>query len=107
MPTKPAAKASDPGWDGEQAKLYVLAGAAIAGGVALGWAASQGWVEEKWPDKPPPMAEQLGTWAAFNVGLMLLGSGLRDAVEEYGMAKVAGFSVGVPAIALLIRALRS
>lgn len=93
-------------WDPEQAKLYILGGSAIVGGVALGWAASQGWVEEKVPDEPPPLGQQLGAWVAFNVGLVLLGSGLREAVEEFGFAKVAGFSVGVPAAALVIRALR-
>lgn len=92
---------------GEAAKLYILGGAAVVGGIALGWAASQGWAEEKLPERDPTTAEELGTWAAFNVGLVMLGSSLKDAVDEYGLAKVAGVSVAIPAVALLIREIRS
>jgi hypothetical protein len=94
-------------WDPEQAKLYLLIGSVVVGGIAFGWGVSQGWAEEKLPDMPPRMSQQLGTWAAFNIGLVLLGASVRDAVAEYGFAKVAGFSLGVPAVALAIRALRS
>lgn len=93
---------------GEQTKLYVLGASAIVGGVTLGWAASQGWVEEeKAFQYEPTIPEEVGTWVAFNVGLVLMGSAYLEAIEEYGFAKVAGVSLGIPAVVLAIRALRS
>lgn len=90
---------------GEQAKVYILSGAAVVGGIALGWAASQGWVEDK-PMQPVGAVQEAGTWIAFNVGLVLLGSGVIEVVKEYGVAKVAGVSVGIPLAVFAIRALR-
>lgn len=96
-----------PSAQGEQAKVYILGSAAIIGGVTLGWAASQGWVEDKLPEHEPTTAESVGTWVAFNVGLVIMGSGLLEVVEEYGITKVAAVGFGIPAAALLVRALRS
>lgn len=92
----------------EQTKLYILGGSAIVGGVALGWAMSQGWVEEeKAFQYEPTIPEEVATWVAFNVGLVLMGSAYLEAIQEYGVAKVAGVSLGIPVAVLAIRALRS
>lgn len=96
-----------PAQQNEQTKVYILGGAAVIGGITLGWAASQGWVNEAEAFKrEPTTSEGVGTWVAFNVGLVILGSSLLEVVEEYGIAKVAGFGIGIPAAALLVRALR-
>lgn len=94
---------------GEQTKVYILGGSAIVGGVVLGWAASQGWVDEEkaFQSHVPTIPEEVGTWVAFNVGMVLLGAAYLEVIEEYGIGKVAAVSFGIPAVALLVRALRS
>ena len=93
---------------GEQTQLYILGGAAIVGGITLGWAASQGWVDEEqaFRHHTPTIPEEIGTWVAFNVGMVLMGAAYLEVIEEYGIGKVAAVSFGIPAVALAVRALR-
>lgn len=97
--------ATSPSAQSEQNKLYILGVSAVVGGVALGWAATQGWVEER--ASTPAIPKGVGTWVAFNAGLVLMGAAYLEVIEEYGFAKVAGASVAISAAVLAARALRS
>jgi hypothetical protein len=95
--------------DPEDAKKYILAASAAAGGVAIAAAAiaakKHGWMEEDVSDDQST-GEVYGTVAAVATGMYLGGEMLREAIEEFGGKSVAIATVGVPVVAVLLRALR-
>lgn len=95
--------------DPEDAKKYILAASAAAGGVAIAAAAisakRHGWMEEDVSDDQST-GEVYGTVFAVATGMYLGGEMLRGAIEEFGGKSVAIATVGVPVVAVILRALR-
>lgn len=92
----------------EDAKKYLLAVSAAVGGVAIAAAAlsarKHGWMDEEASDDQTT-GEVYGTVAAVATGMILGGEMLRGAIDEYGGKTVAMTTVGVPVVAVLLRAL--
>lgn len=98
--------------DPESARKYILAVSAAVGGVAVAAALvsakKHGWMEEEEDvSDRQTTAEVYGTVAAIATGMFLGGGMIREAVDEFGGRAVAATTVGVPAVAILLRALRS
>jgi len=96
----------------EPTKVGVLAASALIGGFAIGAAFTesmrQGWIEERPDELTTPQA--WGDWVAANVGLILAGYSLREAIVEMGrdeFLKTMGlFSGAVVVLKLVTDAVR-
>jgi hypothetical protein len=91
-------------------KHWLLGAGAVIGGFAIGAAAAEsfreGFVEEVIP-ADQSTGEALLAFSFGCLSMVLFASAMMDAVEEYGVKTVGGVMVGVPAVALVIRAARS
>lgn len=97
--------------DPNTVKTTLLAAGSVIGGGIIGYGIASSYREGNWIEEVTDGRELDGFEAAVafsfaNVSLVFFGKAMLEAFEEFGAAKMIGFSVAVPAIGYFIRALR-